>query len=223
MTTILLVEDDVLLNNGICYALSKEHRIITVHSFHEAVVKLKEQVFDIALFDIALPDGNGIQLCKKIHEYADTPVIFLTAKDTTQDMIEGFQAGCDDYIAKPFEIDVLRHRIQAILRRLNTSSKHMFKQNNLVINFDRMQVIKNKNEIKLTATEYKLLTILVLNKGQVMTRDILLSKLWDIDQNFVDENTLNVNIRRLRQKIEEDPKNPKFILTVFGIGYTWGD
>jgi len=223
MANLLLVEDDKLLNNGISYALKKEHNITSVYSYKDTMNILKEQDFDLALLDIALPDGNGLELCRKLHEKSNLPVIFLTAMDTPQDMIEGFRAGCDDYIAKPFDIDILKCRINAVLRRIGNSPANIYKCKNLTVNFDKMQVFKNDIEIKLTATEYKLLTMLIKNKDQVMPRELLLSRLWDIDENFVDENTLNVNVQRLRHKIEDDPKKPKFIITVFGIGYTWGD
>lgn len=223
MYSLLFVEDDKLLNQGITYVLQKDYHITAVTTYGEALAKIKEQEFDLALLDIALPDGDGLQLCKRLHEETDTSIILLTAKDTSQDIIQGFLSGCDDYIAKPFELEVLKHRILAVLRRATKSNSNLFKYNDFYVNFDKMQVIKNKEEIKLTATEYKLLTILIKNKGQVLTRDLLLTKLWDIDENFVDENTLNVNIRRLRQKVEDDPKNPKLIITVFGIGYTWGE
>lgn len=223
MANLLLVEDDRLLNDGISYALRKEHNITSVYSYQDAMNILKEQDFNLALLDIALPDGNGLELCRKIREKADIPVIFLTAMDTSQDMIEGFRAGCDDYIAKPFEIAILKCRINAVLRRIGNLPANIYKCKNLTVNFDKMQVFKDDKEIKLTATEYKLLTILIKNKDQVMPRELLISKLWDINENFVDENTLNVNIQRLRYKIEDDPKKPRFIITVFGIGYTWGD
>ena len=139
-------------------------------------------------------------------------------------MIAGFQHGCDDYIAKPFSIELLYQRILAVLRRSQSAaSGGVFSYLTLTVDFVKMQVQKENAPVKLSAMEYKLLELLIRNRGQVLTRDLILERLWDCDGNFVDENTLRVLIRRLRQKIETDPKNPKLIVTVFGIGYTFGE
>ena len=139
-------------------------------------------------------------------------------------MIEGFRAGCDDYIAKPFSVELLNQRIMAVLRRSEPNQdRELFCYEELSIDFGRMQVYIGENPVKLSNTEYKLLELLVRNQGQVMTRDSIMERIWDCDGNYVDENTLNVHIRRLRQKIERDLKNPKYIITVFGIGYTFGE
>ena len=175
------------------------------------------------LLDINLPDGNGIDFCKEIREEVNFPIVFFTANDTDEDMVKGFQCGCDDYIAKPFSVEVLKHKVNAILRRKDISSKNIFQYKELKIDFDRMSVFIDDKEINLTATEYKLLELLAKNKGRVVTKEMLLEKLWDNNGNFVDENTLSVNIRRLRKKIEVDTKNPQYIITVFGIGYTFGE
>ena len=152
------------------------------------------------------------------------PIIFLTANDTEENMIEGFQSGCDDYIAKPFSVELLHQRIMAVLRRSQSASTHsLFTYLDLSVDFDKMQVMIKGNPIKLSATEYRLLELLIQNKGQVLTRSIILEKIWDCHENYVDENTLTVHIRRLRQKIENDPKNPQYIITIFGIGYTFGE
>lgn len=158
----------------------------------------------------------------------DTPAgkytgYFLTARDTEKDMIEGFQAGCDDYIAKPFSVELLNQRIMAVLRRSTQSDSEQFEYEGLEIDFGKMQVSVNQQPVRLSGTEYKLLELLVHNRGQVMTRESILEKIWDCDENYVDENTLNVHIRRLRQKIEKNPKTPQYVHTVFGIGYTFGE
>lgn len=139
-------------------------------------------------------------------------------------MIEGFKYGCDDYISKPFSVEILNQRIKAVLRRSQGSKQNdIFCYKNLSVDFYRMQAALNNRPIKLSVTEFKLLELLIKNKGQVLTRNSIIEKIWDCNENFVDENTLNVHIRRLRRKIESDPKNPEYIITVFGIGYTFGE
>lgn len=172
------------------------------------------------LLDINLPDGSGIDFCKKIRETSETPVLFLTANDTEQDMLEGFGAGCDDYIPKPFSIEVLRKKVQAILKR-TIGDKARIRYKNLEVDTDKCLVLLNGEEVRLTSTEYKLLSYLIQNRGKVVTRGMILENLWDIDGNFVDDNTVRVNIKRLRQKLNDE--NQEYIVTVFGMSYTFGE
>ncbi|AIQ37821.1 transcriptional regulator [Paenibacillus sp. FSL R5-0345] len=225
MTTILIVEDDRLLNEGLKFMLEKENfNIIQAYSYQQAASKIQDQTLGLVLLDINLPDGSGLALCQEIRRMSSIPVIFLTANDTEQDMVTGFGLGADDYIAKPFSMVVLLQRVKAVLRRTGTDgSSELFQYKTITINSAKMKVYKYGQEIKLTTNEYRLLAILTENRGQVLTRRLMLEKLWDIEGNFVDENTLSVNIRRLRAKIEDDPKDCQYIKTVFGIGYTWGD
>lgn len=225
MAKILLLEDDQNLNKGIKIALEKDdHTVVAAHNFFEGVTAYCKEQFDLFLLDINLPDGNGLQLCQRIREKEATPIIFLTAKDTEEEMLQGFTAGCDDYIAKPFSIEVLRRKVGIVLRnREAKAGKSTFTYKDLTVDFDRMTVCRGETECRLTATEYKLLEYLIKNKGRVLTRDMILSFIFDADGNFVDNNTLNVYIKRLRQKVESDPKNPEYIVTVFGIGYTFGE
>lgn len=225
MTTILIVEDDRLLNEGLKFMLAKEnYNIIQAYSFQEAASRIQDQTIGLVLLDINLPDGSGLALCQEIRRTSSIPVIFLTANDTEQDMVTGFGLGADDYIAKPFSMVVLLQRVKAVLRRIGTDgSSELFQYKDITINSAKMKVYKYGQEIKLTTNEYRLLAILTENRGQVLTRRLMLEKLWDIEGNFVDENTLSVNIRRLRAKIEDDPKECQYIKTVFGIGYTWGE
>lgn len=226
MEKILLIEDDIIICGGIKLFLeSKGYCADCAHSIREARAALKNK-YDLAILDINLPDGNGTELCREIRGSSDLPVIFLTANDTEEDMIEGFHCGCDDYIAKPFSVELLHQRIKAVLRRssvLGQSGNSLFEYKGLSVDLGKMQVMANGEPVKLSATEYRLLELLILNKGQVMTRSVILQKIWDCDENFVDENTLSVHIRRLRQKLEPDPKNPIYVITVFGIGYTFGE
>ncbi|VYU64795.1 response regulator [Clostridium tertium] len=224
MARILIVEDDKILNKGVAFALKKEgYEVVSAYSKNEGKQIILKDKIDFLLLDINLPDGNGLDLCREVRDRANIPIVFFTANDTEEDMVKGFETGCDDYIAKPFSVELLRHKINAILKRNKMVNKNLFEYNGLRIDFDRMSVDILGNEVSLTATEYKLLELLAINKGKVVTKEILLEKLWDNNGNFVDENTLSVNIRRLRKKIEEDSKNPKYIITVFGIGYTLGE
>lgn len=226
MAKILLLEDDKILNDGIRITLEKAgHTVIPVFSFFDGAAACAKHDFDLFLLDINLPDGSGMDFCKKLRESTDKPILFLTANDTEADMLEGFQAGCDDYIPKPFSIQVLRQKIQALLKRTYSQkfASKQFHYKDLVVDTDRMVVRKNGKNCNLTATEYKLLEYMIKNRGKVLTRNMLLEQIWDVDGNFIDENTLSVHVRRLRRKLETDSKNPEYIITVFGIGYTFGD
>lgn len=224
MQKLLIVEDDVMMCSGIrSFLEGKGYKAECAHSIGEARQALK-QPYHLVILDCNLPDGSGMEFCREIRQKGDTPVIFLTANDTEKDMIEGFLAGCDDYIAKPFNVELLNQRIMAVLRRsVSETEREMFCYRDLSVDFGKMQFFINQDPVKLSVTEYKLLELLVKNRGQVLTRQSILEKIWDCDENFVDENTLNVHIRRLRQKIEKDSKNPEYIITVFGIGYTFGE
>lgn len=224
MQKLLIVEDDVIICGGVkTFLEGKGYQVDCASTFAEAEEAIKKP-YHLVILDCNLPDGNGVALCRKIRSRGNTPVIFLTAKDTEQDMMEGFLAGCDDYVAKPFSVELLNQRIMAVLRRADAEPQSdMFYYKGLSVDFGKMQVFCDTAPVKLSATEYKLLELLILNKGQVLTRKSILEKIWDCDENFVDENTLNVHIRRLRQKIEKDAGHPQYILTVFGIGYTFGE
>ncbi len=224
MQKILIVEDDIIICGGVKIFLEgKGYQADCAYSLAEAREALA-QPYHLVILDINLPDGSGIDLCREIRAKGNLPVIFLTAKDTEQDMIQGFQTGCDDYIAKPFSVELLFQRVTAVLRRSSqNNTAEVFSYHNLSVDFDKMQVFCKQEPVKLSATEYKLLELLIRNKGQVLTRESILAKIWDCDEDYVDENTLNVHIRRLRKKIEEDTKNPQYIITVFGIGYTFGE
>ncbi|WP_124099041.1 response regulator transcription factor [Ruminococcus sp. Marseille-P6503] len=224
MRPILIAEDDAVINNGIKYFLEK-HGYSTASVFScSGVYEAGTDEYSLIILDINLPDGNGLELLEKIRESSDIPVIFLTANDTDEDMVKGFKSGCDDYIPKPFSPEVLLERIKAVLRRTPVKDgSDIFKYKGLSVDFGRRAVFTGGKPVKLSATEYKLLEVLIRNKGQVVTRNMLFEKVWDIDGNYIDENTLSVHIRRLRNKLGEDSKNPEYIITVFGIGYTFGE
>ena len=222
MSTILIIEDDKLLNEGISFALKNEgYSVLSSHNNRDAKKMLNDKV-DLILLDINLPDGDGIDICKYIRKEMSMPIIFLTAKDTEEDIVRGFKAGGDDYITKPFSLAILKERIKAVLKR-GTAQGNIYNFKELKFDFDKLSLTKNDLEIPITKIEVKLLGLFIENKGKVLTRTQILEKIWDIDGDFIDENTVSVNIRRLRTKIEDDPSNPIFIKTVFGIGYIWGD
>lgn len=225
MTTILVVEDDRLLNEGLRYSLEREgYTALQAFSCRDAASALAAGGVSLVLLDIRLPDGSGLELCRSLRQSSNVPVIFLTANDTEQDIVAGFDQGADDYIAKPFSMAVLLQHVKAVLRRSGDESGRLLLQHgDIALDPGLMKVYKRGEELRLTVTEYRLLAMLMENSGQVLTRELMLEKLWDMDGHFVDENTLSVNIRRLRAKLEDDPKNCRYVKTVFGIGYTWGD
>lgn len=224
MATILIVEDDIALNRGLAFSIKQSgYNIISAFNSREGSIALLENTIDLIILDINLPDKSGLDLCYDIRKNSDKPIIFLTANDTEQDIINGFKAGCDDYISKPFSIEVLRQRIGAVLKRSYVKEKNIYICGAIKINFDKIEVLKDDEVINLTPKEYKLLELLCKNRGKVLKREIILEKLWDINGQFVDANSLSVTVKRLRKKIEDDVKNPKYIITVFGIGYMWSD
>lgn len=221
MANIFLLEDDKILSKGISIALEKdEHTVTAVYGYMEALQKYQSQRYDLFLLDINLPDGSGLKLCKKIRETSETPVLFLTANDTEEDMLDGFSAGCDDYISKPFPLEVLRKKVLAVLKRTGSGNSRI-RYRDLEVDTDKCIVLMKEQQVHLTATEYKLLCYLIENKGRVVTKAMLLEQLWDIDGNFVDDNTVRVNIKRLRQKLNDEKQ--EYIVTVFGMGYTFGE
>ncbi|WP_234123667.1 response regulator transcription factor [Clostridium hydrogenum] len=226
MNKILLVEDDMAITIGVEYALKKEgFSIKAAKNIKEAKESLKKEVFDLMLLDVLLPDGNGYDLCKEIREEDNNlPIIFMTACDEEVNVVLGLDIGGDDYIVKPVRIKELVSRINAILRRNKIIKKENVKKirtGNILIEPLKFKIFRNGQEIILTSMEYKLLLLFVENKGNVLARNTILEKLWDVDGNFVDENTLNVYIKRLREKLEENLKEPEYIQTVRGLGYRW--
>lgn len=224
MQRILIVEDDIIICGGVKIFLeSRGYETDCAYSVKEAEEALSGS-YSLVILDINLPDGNGLELCSKIRKGSHVPVIFLSADDTDDDMIKGFLAGCDDYIAKPFSTELLNQRIMAVLRRTGQGiAGDLFQYKDMSVDFGKMQVFIKNEPVRLSVTEYKLLELLIKNMGQVLTRETIIERIWGCDESFIDGNTLNVHIRRLRQKLEPDDKNPQYIRTVFGIGYTYGD
>ena len=219
---ILVVEDDRLLNNTLCYNLSA-----TGYEVDAALTKsvaerfCRKQEYDLIVLDINLPDGNGFDFCRDIKEsHPDTAVIFLTANDMESDMLKGYELGADDYVTKPFPISVFQKKVAALLSRMKKSAGgDCYNDGNLLIDFAEMTATRDGESISFTPMEYRLLKILIKNPRTVLTRQILLEKLWDIDGNFVDEHALTSTISRIRSKIEKP--DHAYIKTVYGMGYMW--
>lgn len=225
MKRILLVEDDKTIVLGLEYFLKQEgYDILICYDVKSAMKIIDTQKYDLAILDLTLPDGNGYDICKAIRRKSDTPVVFLTACDEEVNVVMGFDMGADDYVTKPFRVRELLSRIKTILNRVGKreKNKNEIEIGNITINTATGKVIKNNEEILLTALEYRLLLTLVNNEGQILTRNQLLEGIWDIDGNFVNDNTLTVYIKRLRDKIEDDSQNPKIINTIRGMGYRIG-
>ncbi|CEP80508.1 response regulator transcription factor [Paraclostridium sordellii] len=224
MINVLMIEDDSTIAFGVKYALEQEGFNIDIcKDLESGRQNINNKEYNIILLDVMLPDGNGYEFCKEIRQTLDTPIIFLTACDEEVNIVTGLDIGGDDYITKPFRVRELISRMNAVLRRKgnNNENKKVVKFGDLSINTLEARVYKKGEEIFLTSVEYKLLLILIQNKNVVLSRTKILEKLWDVTYDFVNDNTLTVYIKRLREKIEDDSTNPKYILTVRGVGYKW--
>ncbi len=221
MRNVLVMEDDEAIGIGLKYSLENEGFQVTWEtSVKDALSRIEKQRFSVYLLDLTLPDGNGYDVCKKIKSQGDYPVIFLTAYDDEVNVVMGLELGADDYISKPFRVKELAARIRTVLRRYSReNAQGAVRVGDLLIYTSEAKVYKNGKELVLTAMEYRLLLIFVNNRGVVLSRNQLLEHLWDIDGVFVNDNTLTVYIKRLRDKIEEDISNPAYIRTVRGFGY----
>lgn len=223
MYRILIVEDDAALRQGLKYALKKEGYMTEAAGSLDELKSMYRIKADAILLDVTLPDGDSREYLEVLRKTTEIPVIFLTARNTEKDMIKGFDAGADDYVTKPFSIPLLTRRLKALLKRSSVRNDGRYSAGDLLYDFEKKTLFKKDKEVSLSRTESKILEILIQNRNQVLTWETLLEKIWDIDGNFVDKNTLSVNISRLRDKIENDKRNPEWILTVFGIGYKWSD
>lgn len=224
MARLLLLEDDQSLIDGLVYALTKEGFALDVAmTVREARAQLAVQTYDLLLLDQTLPDGSGLALCEEVRAGGNAvPIIFLTAMDEEIQVIRALDAGGDDYITKPFKLGELCSRIRAQLRRsgmLRQQEQEPVSEGTVRIEGGR--AYRAGEALELTATELRLLACFLRNRGQVLTREQLLAALWDEDANFVDDNTLSVYIRRLREKVERDPSAPQHLRTVRGLGYEW--
>lgn len=224
MNRILLVEDDEALALGIEYTLTEEgYEVVTASRLSDGRDLFDNSKFSIVLLDINLPDGTGYDLCKHIKNTSEVPVIFLTALDEEVNVVLGLDLGGDDYITKPFRVKELLSRIRAVLRRTKvpTADKNLMSSGEIIVNTSTAEVRKLKEKISLTAQEYKLLLIFMNNATELLSKERLLNEIFEGEGAFVDENTLSVYVKRLREKLEDKSSKPKYIITKRGLGYKW--
>ena len=225
MKKILVVEDDLALSAGLCFELDSGGDLtVAAYNSQKARQLLTGDHFDFALLDVNLPDGNGFDLCRKIKaQYPELPVIFLTANDLETDVLNGFDMGAEDYVTKPFNMQILLRRVEVALRRSSTQpaapQADRWSDGWLTLDFSALTALRGEEKLAITPNEYKLLKYLTEHTGQILTRQQLLDRLWDSDGNFIDDHTLTVTMNRLRAKIEDDAHT--YIKTVRGMGYIW--
>lgn len=229
MERILIVEDDLALSTGLCFELDSAGYVTqAAYNCRKAEYLVEQEHFSLALLDVNLPDGNGFELCRKIKSrHPELPVIFLTANDLEEDVLNGYDLGAEDYITKPFRMPILLKKLEVTLRRGSASGAAAgkaaegagYRDGFLQLDLEALTAVRGGEKLPITPNEYKMLRILVANAGNVVTRRILLEKLWDCDGNFIDDHTLTVTMNRLRAKIEDGDHT--YIKTVRGMGYIW--
>lgn len=222
MNKVLVIEDDSALGQGICLALQSE--VLTAElcrTLSEARKRQETETFDLLLLDVNLPDGNGMDYLKELRKKSRLPVILLTANDLETDIVAGLELGADDYITKPFSLAILRARVNTQLRKASEKRNDVVEIDSYRFDFERMEFYKGEQELVLSKTEQKLLRLLVTNRGITLSRNDLIDRIWTDGADYVDENALSVTVKRLRDKLEEMPAKPKYLKTVYGIGYTW--
>lgn len=221
---ILVLEDDLALSAGLCFELdSNGYLTVAAYNCQKARQLLKEDTFDLAIMDVNLPDGSGFDLCREVKAVKpELPVIFLTANDLEQDVLNGFDLGAEDYVTKPFQMQIFLRRVEVALRRgskASTAPSDCWSDGFLLLDFGALTAVRGGEKLAITPNEYKLLKALTENGGNIITRQLLLERLWDCDGNYIDDHTLTVTINRLRAKIEDDSHT--YIKTVRGMGYIW--
>ena len=218
---ILVLEDDLALSAGLCFELdSAGYLTVAAYNCQKARQLLKGDYFDLALLDVNLPDGNGFDLCREIKvQKPELPVIFLTANDLERDVLSGFDMGAEDYVTKPFSMKILLKKIGVILKRSGEEQGRIFDDGFLRIDFTRARAEVNGQVCAVTPTEFRILQEFIAHRGQLLTYEVLLNRLWDGGSQFVDRHALAVNINRLRGKIED--KDHRYISNVYGMGYQW--
>ena len=222
MKYILILEDDADLAAGLEMALMSDDFSFTICStIKEAEEKFRQQTFDLLILDVNLPDGSGFELCRKIRKSSKVSIILLTARDMELDIVRGLECGADDYITKPFSTMVLRARIRALLRRTAPEQETDYAQGPFRFQFATMEFLKNGIPVDLSRTEQRILYLLVFHPGQILTRERLMEWVWPDGTEYVEDNALSVGIRRLRDKLEDNPSKPEHIKTVYGKGYQW--
>ena len=223
MERIFLLEDDEALGRGITMALEgPERAVFRAGTLAEAEEILSRERFSLLILDVNLPDGSGLELLKQLRQRGDSvPVILLTANDLEVDIVAGLELGADDYITKPFSLAVLRARVNTQLRRGGAVQPERLELSGFIFDFGRMSFTKEGVPVELSKREQQLLRLLVENRGQTLTRAALVDRIWTDGAEYVDENALSVTVKRLRDKLEDTPSRPRYIKTVYGLGYTW--
>lgn len=224
MNSILLLEDDLSLVDGLSYSLRKQgYEVDVARTVTDARMRLGSQAYDLLILDVSLPDGTGFDVCREVRKTSQVPIIFLTASDEEVSVIMGLDIGGDDYITKPFKLGVLLSRVNALLRRAGNASSAdaVLSSGGITVHLLKGQAFRGDSPLDLTAGEYRLLCLFMQNPCIVLSKETILTRLWDDNGSFVDDNTLAVYIRRLRTKIEADPGNPSLLVTVRGMGYKW--
>lgn len=224
MTKVLLVEDEDAIIMGLKYCLEQEGFLCFIAMNGQDAIEIqKKEALDLVLLDLNLPDMNGFQVMETIRTNSDVPIIFLTANLEEVSIVKGLDMGADDYITKPFKTRELISRMKAVLRRNKKNLNNLIHIGNVVIDLNSAKVLKDGHDVMLTTLEYKILLTLAMNPDMVFTREKILADIWDVNEAYVNDNTLTVYIKRIREKVEDDVNHPKIILTVRGIGYKIGD
>lgn len=217
---ILIIEDNADLRKGLAFSFSGDgYEVTETETKKDGLREIEKGCYDLVLLDCNLPDGTGFELCKEVRSYSHIPIIMLTARDTELDEIKALELGVNDYLSKPFSLGVLKARLKRILQEKSETAKLV--TGALTIDRDTCKVYKRGEEISLSKLEYRLLLYLIENKNHILSKEQILAKIWDSDGKYVDNNTVSVNISRLRTKIEDDISNPSWIKTVHGMGYIW--
>lgn len=216
----LIIEDDIDLREGLHFSFSGDgYDVFDTGTKKEGLKEIKKGSYDIVLLDCNLPDGSGFELCKEVREFSNIPMIMLTARDTEMDEIKALELGVNDFLSKPFSLGVLKARVKRIWNEKTEPEKLI--SGIITIDKNTCRVYKNKEEIFLSKLEYRLLLYFLENKNHVLSKEQIVSQLWDTEGKYVDNNTVSVNISRLRTKIEKDASKPELIKTIHGIGYIW--
>lgn len=224
MKRIFFVEDDLSLIHGLSFALQQQgYEVVGARTCLEAKTLWQDDSYDLVILDVTLPDGSGLDICRQIRQSSKVPILFLTAADEETDIIMGLDIGGDDYITKPFKLAIFLSRVNALLRRSGDfrQSDDTLQSNGIIVHQLTHEVTKDGAPVELTASEYKLLCLFMGHPNLVLSPEQILGRLWDCEQNYIDSSTLTVYIRRLRARIEDDPSNPKRIITVRRMGYKW--
>lgn len=217
---ILLIEDDTDLREGLSFSFSGDgYEVTEVGTKKEGLREVEKGIYDLVLLDCNLPDGTGFELCKEVRRYNHVPIIMLTARDTELDEIKALELGVNDYLSKPFSLGVLKARMKRLLKEKSEATNIV--SGPFQIDQSTCKVYKRGEEVVLSKLEYRLLLYLMENKNHILSKEQILGKIWDSDGKYVDNNTVSVNISRLRTKLEDDASTPVWIKTVHGIGYIW--